>query len=179
MDRTIFYCAHCKSNQEILEYFDDTRAFSRCRVCGYPVETEAPGAGAAASPRTKLLLIDDDKLLLRFFWDFADQHQFQPLIAADGAFGIALAKEERPDVILLDVVMPHMDGYEVCRQMRADPDLKDTPIIIVTATTDPDLTLKSLQAGATLAMEKTVDADRLLHAINTARALKRKPPPAP
>jgi DNA-binding response OmpR family regulator len=177
MNGTVFFCAHCNRNQEVFEYFDDTHFFSRCQVCGYPVETGAAGKGGGAGPRGKLLLIDDDKLLLRFFSDFATEHDFQPLVAADGVSGILLAKEEQPDLILLDVVMPHMDGYEVCGLMRADPDLKDTPIIIITATTDPDLANKSFNAGATLAMEKTIDSERLLDAIEMALALQRKPSP--
>ena len=135
-------------------------------------------AGVAAS-RAKLLLIDDDKLLLRCFADFAAQQGFQPLIAADGASGIALAKRERPDLILLDVVMPDMDGYEVCRQLCADPAFKDIAIVIITATKDPDLAVKSLRAGTTLAMEKTTDSQRLLDTIKTALSLKKTPSTAP
>jgi CheY-like chemotaxis protein len=48
-------------------------------------------------------------------------------VASDGAAGLALAKRERPDLILLEVMMPHVYGFEVCRQMRADPDLQTTP----------------------------------------------------
>jgi CheY-like chemotaxis protein len=92
--------------------------------------------------RTKLLFVVDDKLLLGFFSDLAAAHGFQPLIAAGGPSGIAMAKRERPDLILLDVMMPAVDGFEVCRQMRADPELKDTPIVIITAMEDPKLNVK-------------------------------------
>jgi len=179
MSTTVRFCSHCNANREVFEYVDDTNFFSRCRACGYPVERGAVDMAGVAVSRTKLLLIDDDKLLLRCFSDFAAQHGFQPLIAADGASGIALAKRERPDLILLDVVMPDMDGYEVCRQMCADPAFKGIAIAIITATKDPDLTVKSLRAGATLAMEKTTDFQRLLDTIKTALFLKKKPSAAP
>jgi len=179
MERAVHFCPHCNANRETFNYLDDTHFFSHCRVCGYPVEKEAVALGGVAGHRRKLLFIDDDKLLLRLFADFAAEHDLQPLIAADGASGIALAKRERPDLILLDVVMPSMDGYEVCRQLRADPAFEDIPIILITATRDPALTLKGLQAGATLAMEKTADAQRLLHTIQMALGLKQKPSPAP
>jgi DNA-binding response OmpR family regulator len=179
MERPVSFCPHCNANRETFSYLDDTRFFSHCRDCGYPVEKEAVDLGDQARRRWKLLFIDDDQLLLRLFADFAAEHEFQPLIAADGASGIALAKRERPDLILLDVVMPTLDGYEVCRQLRADPAFEDIPIILLTATRDPALTLKGLQAGATLAMEKTADAQRLLHTIQMALGLKQKPSPAP
>ena len=173
------FCPHCNAYQETFDLIDDTHFFSHCQVCGYPVKRGAIDTDGVTVQRKKLLFIDDDKLLLRLFADFAAEHDFQPLIAADGASGIALAKRERPDLILLDVVMPTMDGYEVCRQIRADPSLEDIPIILITATRDPALTLKGLQVGAMLAMEKTVDAQHLLHTIQTALVLKHKPPTAP
>jgi putative two-component system response regulator len=100
-----------------------------------------------------------------------------PLVASDGAAGLALAKRERPDLILLDVMMPHVDSFEVCRQMRADPDLQTTPIII-TAMADPKLSVKGFKAGATLAMHKPLETQRVFDIITTALALKLKPPTA-
>jgi DNA-binding response OmpR family regulator len=179
MERPVHFCPHCNAPQETFDYLDDAHFFSHCRVCGYPVEQEAIALGGVARHRRKLLFIDDDKLLLRLLADFAAEHEFQPLIAGDGPSGIALAQRERPDLILLDVVMPIMDGYDVCRQLRADPAFADIPIILITATRDPALTLKGLQAGATLAMEKTADAQRLLHTIQMALSLKQKPSTAP
>jgi CheY-like chemotaxis protein len=73
-------------------------------------------------------------------------------------------------------MMPGMDGYEVCRRMRADPDLKETPIIIITAMTDPKLNVKGFQAGANLAIKKPFESKKLLDTIKTALALKIKPP---
>jgi DNA-binding response OmpR family regulator len=173
---TTYHCPHCKSNQETFEYFEGAHLVVRCQVCGYPVEEGVVDQGSVAFERTKLLFIDDDQLLLTFFADFAAAHDFQPLIAPDGVSGMALAKRQRPDLILLDVMMPTMDGYEVCRQMRGDPDLKDIPIIIITAMKDPKLSVKGFKAGATLAMEKTTDSRRFLDTIKTALALKPKPP---
>ena len=179
MFTTVCFCSRCNANRQVFQYIDDTKVFFHCRVCGYPIEKGAVDMAGVAVSRAKLLLIDDDKLLLRCFSDFAAQYGFQPLIAADGASGIALAKRERPDLILLDVVMPDMDGYEVCRQLCADPAFKDIAIVIITATKDPDLAVKSLRAGATLAMEKTTDSERLLDTIKTALSLKKNPPTAP
>ncbi len=179
MEGSVHFCPHCNGYQETFDFLDDAHFFSHCRVCGYPVKLGAIDPAGVMITRRKLLFIDDDQLLLRLFADFAAEHAFEPLIAADGASGIALAKQERPDLILLDVVMPTMDGYEVCRQLRSDPAFNEIPIVLITATRDPALTLKGLQAGATLAMEKAFDAQHLLHTIQTALALKAKPSPGP
>ena len=175
---TIYFCPHCNANQQTFEHIEGAHLVVRCQICGYPVEEGVVEKDRVAFRRTKLLFVDDDKLLLGFFSDFALAHDFEPLIASDGPSGIEMAKRERPDLIVLDVVMPTMDGYEVCRQMRADPDLKDTPIIIVTAMSDPKLSVKGFKAGATLATPKTLDSKRFLDTIKTALALKPKPPTA-
>ncbi len=172
----IYLCSHCGSNQETFEYFEGANLIVRCKACGYPVEEDAVEKDHVAFERTKVLFIDDDQLLLGFFSDFATVHDFQPLIAMDGPSGIALAKRERPDLILLDVMMPAVDGFEVCRQMRAEPTLKDIPIIIITAMEDPKLSVKGFKAGATLALRKPFEAKRMLDTIKTALALKPKPP---
>jgi DNA-binding response OmpR family regulator len=173
-----YHCPHCNANQETFEYFEGGHLVVRCQVCGFPVEEGVVDQGRVAFRRAKLLFIDDDPLLRTFFADFARAHDFQPFIAADGASGMALAKQERPDLILLDVMMPTMDGYDVCRQMRADPAFKDVPIIIITAMKDPKLSVKGFRVGATLAMEKTTDSRRFLDTIKAALALKPKPPTA-
>ncbi|HYL80492.1 MAG TPA: response regulator, partial [Candidatus Acidoferrum sp.] len=71
-------------------------------------------------------------------------------------------------------MMPKMSGFEVCRKMRADPDLKDTPIIILTAMHDPNLNVKGFEAGADLAMRKPFGPKELINTIKTALTLKSK-----
>ena len=68
--------------------------------------------------------------------------------ATNGAAGLQLIHEKRPDVILLDVVMPGMDGYEICRRLKSDPDTKDIPIIFVTAQNEVDEEARGLTMGA-------------------------------
>jgi DNA-binding response OmpR family regulator len=151
---------------------------ARCRVCGYPVEEKVAEKAADAwedsSVRPKVLCIDDDQLLLSLVHDLLKDNNFEPLTATDGVSGIEIAKREQPALILLDVMLPGMDGFQVCRQMRADPTLKDTPIIIVTAMTDPKLSAKGFQAGATLATTKPYETSKLINTIKTALALKAK-----
>ncbi len=167
-----YFCPQCDSNQPSFEYWEGERLKVRCQTCGYPVEEGVVDEGRVSFARPKVLCVDDDQLLLRLFRDTLVSHDFQALTATDGPSGIASAKQERPDLILLDVMMPGMDGFDVCRRMRADPDLKDIPIIIVTAMLDPKLNVKGFQAGATLAMRKPFDSAQLIATIKTALALK-------
>ena len=83
--------------------------------------------------------------------------------ANDGKDAIAKAGELRPDIILLDVEMPDLDGIEVCRQVKEDAELKHIPVIILTATQDPKLNERSFKAGAEITILKSVPGERLLN----------------
>ena len=173
-----YFCSHCNANQQTFEYYEGNYLKVRCQVCGYPVEEGIVQKEGVTFGRPKILCIDDDQLLLGLFTSALESYDFKILTATDGPSGIEKAKKERPDLILLDVMMPGMDGYEVCRRMRADPDLKETPIIIITALTDPKLNVKGFQAGANLAIRKPFDPKKLAATIKIALALKTKPPTA-
>jgi DNA-binding response OmpR family regulator len=171
-----YFCFHCNANQLTFEYYEGAHLKVRCQVCGYPVEEGVVQKEGVTFGRPKILCIDDDQLLLGLFTHALESYDFQVLTATDGPSGIEKAKKERPDLVVLDVMMPGMDGFEVCRRMRADPDLKGTPIIIVTAMEDPKLNVKGFQAGANLATRKPFEPKKLVDTIRTALALKAKPP---
>ncbi len=101
-----------------------------------------------------MLWIDDDQLLLAIGTDALTQRGYRVLTALDGAAGIALALREHPDLILLDLIMPSMHGLEVCQQLRADPALQATPIILLTVLSDPSVASLGATAGATRTMQK-------------------------
>jgi pilus assembly protein CpaE len=96
----------------------------------------------------KILIIDDDVDTLRLVGLMLQRQGYQISAAANGEQGLAKAFEERPDVILLDVMMPDMDGYEVTRRLRKNPSTKDTPILIFTAKTQLDDKVIGFEAGA-------------------------------
>ena len=80
------------------------------------------------------------------------------LTALTGQQGIELAKREDPDVILLDIVMPEMDGYDVCRQLKSDEKLNSIPVVFLTALrTDSENRIKALEAGAEAFLSKPLD----------------------
>ncbi|RPI07223.1 MAG: response regulator [Zetaproteobacteria bacterium] len=166
------FCPYCKSSQsEQAEVNGPPDGY--CRVCGYPLQAE-PTPATAFRPAT-ILWIDDDRLLLSFCCDALNQRGYRTLVAADGTSGIETAKTERPDLIILDVVMPGMDGIEVCRRLRAEPATRDTPIILLTAFHSPKVSLKGREAGATSTIRKPFGPEHIIDAIG--KILGPKAPP--
>jgi CheY-like chemotaxis protein len=158
------------SNMPPAEYRDAGRRRLSCRNCGYPVDVATLEEERPTPRRPKILCIDDDKLLLGLFTDSLAMNDFQPLTASDGPSGIELAAKERPDLILVDVMMPGMTGFDVCKALRADPALQRTPIIVLTALGDPRIEPKALAAGANLVVQKPYDTKRLIEVIRKTLA---------
>ena len=117
---------------------------------------------AAAPPRATVLCIDDDALVLHFYRDFLDRHGYRTLAVLDGLQGLALAHQDRPDVILLDVMLRGLSGFDICRKLRADPALRDIPIILLTVWDHPSVATTGHAAGATRTLQKPTDAETLL-----------------
>ena len=109
-----------------------------------------------AKPR--ILAIDDHPANL-FTLGAALEPDFHLQIATSGAAGLALASEKAPDLILLDVMMPEMDGYETCRRLKAEPRLASIPVIFVTALGDTAAESAGLELGAADYMTKPLNVD--------------------
>jgi pilus assembly protein CpaE len=95
----------------------------------------------------KILIIDDDLETLRLIGLMLQRQGFKIVAANNGTQGINLAKKERPDLIVLDVMMPDMDGFAVTNSIRNDPDLADTPILMFTAKSQVDDKVAGFEAG--------------------------------
>ncbi|HNB89399.1 MAG TPA: response regulator, partial [Plasticicumulans sp.] len=95
-----------------------------------------------------LLLVDDDALARLALEAMLAGDGYRLETAADGSEALVLAARLLPDLILLDVMMPGMDGYEVCRRLRADPALAEVPVLMLTALDDAASRLLGLDAGA-------------------------------
>ncbi len=102
------------------------------------------------------------------------EEDFQMLVAADGAAGVAAAAEERPDVILMDLNLPVIDGWEATRRLRADPATRAIPIIALTAHAMAGDRERALAAGCDDFDTKPIDLERLLAKIRAALG-KRRP----
>ncbi|MGD9285800.1 MAG: response regulator, partial [Desulfobacterales bacterium] len=83
-----------------------------------------------------ILLVDDNPTNLQLLFETLDGRGFKLLVAKDGKSALAIAGKARPNLILLDIMMPEVDGYEVCRQLKADPATAEIPVIFLSALTD-------------------------------------------
>jgi signal transduction histidine kinase len=99
-----------------------------------------------AEPR--VLVVDDEPLILRNLDVLLTKKGCRVTTASTGVEGLAKARENPPDAILLDVVMPDMDGYQVCRRLKAEPALQHIPVLLITALNDVFSKVKGLDAGA-------------------------------
>jgi len=85
------------------------------------------------SDKGRVLVVDDDHALVRIAQSVLQKQGFDVLTAFDGLEGLEKAQQEKPDVIVLDVTMPKMDGYEVCRRLQRDPNTRQIPVVFLTA----------------------------------------------
>jgi CheY-like chemotaxis protein len=116
--------------------------------------TEPSGDGAAGL----VLVIDDDATARALMTRILGKEGFRVLEAADGETGLQLARDERPDVITLDVVMPGMDGWTVLSALKEDPALSDIPVVMLTIMDDKNL---GYALGASEYLTKPIDRERL------------------
>lgn len=96
----------------------------------------------------RIMVVDDEVGALTLIGIMLERGGFEVIKARDAYTALDLLKTETPDLIILDVMMPGMDGIELCRQIRATPKLHDIPVLILSARGDPEATREGLDAGA-------------------------------
>jgi len=125
----------------------------------------------AAKP--KLLIVDDQNTNIQLLHQaFADE--FQVFMANDGARALSMCAQHLPDLVLLDVMMPGMDGYEVCKQLKANPKTKDIPLIFLTAYNDDASEAHGLDVGAVDFISKPINLKIVRARVRAHMALKRQ-----
>jgi signal transduction histidine kinase len=134
-------------------------------IAGLDSAPETQTAGAAAARH--ILVVDDDPQGLELMERLCTRGGFRVTSARSGEDGLRLAREGRPDLILLDVLMPGMDGWTVLQKLKSDPSLAPIPVILVTIADDPD---RGRSMGAAETFAKPVDGERLLAALDKYRA---------
>ena len=103
----------------------------------------------------KILFIEDESALQKTFGDILKSKGYQIIKALDGESGLRLAKEERPDLILLDLILPRMDGFNVLKGLKASEETKSIPVIILTNLEETEDIQKALELGATTYLVKS------------------------
>lgn len=109
-----------------------------------------------------ILLVDDEEDLLDLLQYNLEQEGFNTLLARDGVEALNVAREQDPDLIILDVMMPRMDGIEACRRLRKDAHLRTIPIMMLTARTEEEDQVAGLDVGADIYLSKPVSVSVIL-----------------
>ena len=118
-----------------------------------------------AEKSTTILVIDDDFANRRVLQLVLKRNGYQAVLAENGGDGLRLAKETRPDLILLDFFMPDEDGFEVLTQLKADAALKEIPVVIFTVLVREESERKALELGAAAYVTKPFDIDEVVACI--------------
>ena len=120
----------------------------------------------------RLLVADDNPLNVDILRTRLAAHGYEILTAGDGETALSLAREQQPDLLLLDVMMPGLDGLEVCRRLKSDPTLPFMPVILVTAKADSRDIVAGLDAGADEYLTKPVDQAALVARVKSMLRIK-------
>ncbi|MGD0918394.1 MAG: HD domain-containing phosphohydrolase [Thermodesulfobacteriota bacterium] len=120
----------------------------------------------------KILLADDDPVILKYLSILLQKHDYHCLIATNGIEAMEKVATDSPDLVLLDIMMPEMDGLEVCKKLKSDPSTQYIPIIIMTGSTDRELRVKGLSAGANDFLTKPIERLELMVRIKNLLRIK-------
>lgn len=120
----------------------------------------------------KILIIEDNQENIDLLVYFLRPQGYNLVTATNGVKGLELAKKEQPEIILLDIMLPKMDGFEVCERLKKDPDTKYTPIIMITALKDLKDKLRALQVGADDFITKPFENVELLARVKSLLRIK-------
>jgi DNA-binding response OmpR family regulator len=115
----------------------------------------------------RILVVDDDENILNLEKTILEQKGFDVTSAAGGAEALDLLAGATYDLVLLDVMMPGVDGFTVCRKIKEDPRLKDVPVIFLTAKGGGDALAEGFESGAVMYINKPFTANKLLTIVNT------------
>ena len=135
--------------------------------------TEQPDQNTPFASST-IMMVDDEPTTIDVLEMFLRGEGYENFVTTtDSPNAVALARRERPDILLLDLMMPEVGGLEILREIRNDEELKHLPIIILTSSTEPELKLEALELGATDLLAKPVDPSELALRLKNTLTAKR------
>ena len=142
-----------------------------------PADTGSPADGRYEKTRTlrnaTILMVDDEPTTLDIVEIYLEDAGYSRLISTtDSSSAIDLIRQKRPDAVLLDIMMPKVDGFEILSRLRADPELKHMPVIVLSSSTDGATKLRALELGASDMLSKPVDSSELVLRLRNTLAAK-------
>jgi twitching motility two-component system response regulator PilH len=135
-------------------------------------QEEPPRAPAGVD--AAVLIVDDSRTIVRALQLMLEREGYLTLTAADGVQAVALAKRHQPDLILMDIVMPRMNGFEATRALVNDVETKTIPIIMISGTENPSDQVWGLRLGAKGFLAKPIPRDVLLAKVRAVLAMARR-----
>jgi two-component system cell cycle response regulator len=121
---------------------------------------------AALRNASEILVVEDSLTQAKRLERLLKEHGYGVRIARNGFQGLAFAREKKPTVVITDVMMPEMDGYELCRRIKGDETLRDVPVVLLTSLSDPRDVIRGLQCGADNFLTKPYEDAHLLRRLH-------------
>ena len=138
------------------------------KILTHEASAAAPGQPAA---KPLILVVDDNRDILRLLETILKLEGYEVMLATDGMAALRLAKIYAPQLVVLDLHMPQLDGHQVCRMLKESPDTQDIPVIFVTGDSDPDAELRSFGLGGADYIAKPINRHALLARVRNHIAL--------
>jgi len=132
-----------------------------------------------SQPKPRVIIVDDDRDTREMLTMALELEGFAVSQAANGLRLISAMHVDRPDVILLDVMMSWIDGFELCRAIKRNPTFAEIPVIFISARRSPEDERTGLEAGALAYLSKPIEMDRLVGRLREVLAARPAPTPAP
>lgn len=126
--------------------------------------------------KKRVLIVDDEEDTLKLLKIIVELSGYEAYITLNSLEALTMAQVEQPDVILLDVMMPKLDGFQLCKMIRAHPKTRELPVIFVTAYDAMDIEKRRVESGGDMILPKPVGMDTLTEAIEKVQLIARSVP---
>ena len=124
-------------------------------------------------PGARILAVDDSPTVLEMIKSILESEEYEVITATDGSEALELARSENPDLIVLDVMLPKLDGYKVCRLLKYDQKYQHIPIVMLTAKAEEQSMATGIRTGADQYLTKPVEPETLLETVAAELARAR------
>ena len=111
--------------------------------------------------KNRILIIDSDDVFTGQCRAHLEGLGIEVLVSSDGTNGLRAAQKERPGIIIMDITLPYLNGFHVCKLLKSDSRYEDIPVVFISSREDPDDILNSRRVGGDLFLRKPIDADHL------------------